>query len=63
MADKGKRMIFEDEYQYLKEVKANYPDPKNIVDVKLTKTTDSFVVTYEDNTTETITFLTDVTLS
>lgn len=29
----------------------------------LTKTTDSFVITYQDNTTETITFLTDVTLS
>lgn len=30
MADKGKRMIFEDEYQYLKDVKANYPDPSDI---------------------------------
>lgn len=27
MADKGKRMIFEDEYQYLKDIKSNHPDP------------------------------------
>lgn len=33
------------------------------VPTTITKTTDSFVVTYQDNTTETITFLTDVTLS
>ena len=27
MADKGKRMIFEDEYQYLKDLKDNHEDP------------------------------------
>ena len=27
MADKGKRMIFEDEYQYLKDLKENHEDP------------------------------------
>ena len=30
MASKGQRMIFEDEYQYLKDVKKNYPDPTDI---------------------------------
>ena len=27
MANKGQRMIFENEYEYLKDLKENHPDP------------------------------------
>lgn len=36
---------------------------KSDIPTTITKTTDSFIITYQDNTTETITFLTDVSLS